>query len=178
MTNENLIDYLIKNHIIIQYFGLGFIQIKINEHKRFHFYHKDILATTDDIHNHTYDFKSTILRGTLTERLYLISNGNDYYQKISNCKLGSTNSILENKVNANLICEITHLQNDSYHRKTTEYHTVYSDYGVTMLERGNKLNDTAIILIKNLDELHTCPFKNNYTIPQLWEIVNDIWNMK
>ena len=38
MTNENLIDYLIKNHIIIQYFGLGFIQIKINENVRFHFY--------------------------------------------------------------------------------------------------------------------------------------------
>ncbi len=50
MTNENLIDYLIKNHTIIQYFGLGFIQIKINENVRFHFYHKDILVTTDDTH--------------------------------------------------------------------------------------------------------------------------------
>lgn len=59
------IDYLKKNHTKIHGFGLGFIQIKLGEVFRLHIYTKEIALTTQDeeIHNHRYDFKSTVLKG-------------------------------------------------------------------------------------------------------------------
>ena len=64
------IDQLIKNYYKIHFFGLGFIQVKVSDSTRYHFYHKDLPAFTDHPHNHRYNFTSTCLKGRLKHNLY------------------------------------------------------------------------------------------------------------
>ena len=67
MNKLELKEILLKTNP--QYFGLGFIQCKINQHERVHIYHPDLMPIVnieEEIHNHRYDFESTILMGKLT----------------------------------------------------------------------------------------------------------------
>lgn len=60
---------------IPHYFGLGFIQLKIDDERRLHFWVPDwpvIPGSEIEIHNHRYEFTSTILRGALDQVVYRI----------------------------------------------------------------------------------------------------------
>src|SRR5271170_5939334 len=63
-----------KNHARLYYFGLGFIQLKINEWERLHFYSAKLPPITEDIHNHRYGFLSRILKGKLGNHVFDISD--------------------------------------------------------------------------------------------------------
>ena len=66
------IDWLKKNAESIHYFGLGFIQVKINFPNRIHFYTTQLDKTVqeEEIHNHRYNFKSQILKGRFTQTIF------------------------------------------------------------------------------------------------------------
>lgn len=167
------IDYLKDNAQVIQYFGLGFVQIKINEELRYHFYHPYLEKTSiDDIHNHRCTFKSKILYGELHEELYKIVEGDDYFVKVSKCKAGVSNELLDNKVSVKKIMDITYYAGSSYYRYPKEFHTV-SNNGIciTELTMIPPKYDSAIVLIKDKSEVDYCPFKSSYTINELWAIV-------
>ena len=55
------------------YFGLGFIQCKINQYERIHVYHPDLMPIVnieEEVHNHRYDFESKILMGKIKNKKY------------------------------------------------------------------------------------------------------------
>lgn len=57
------------------YFGLGFIQLKLNEAERLHFWVPEwptIPGAEHELHDHRYDFESTVLCGTLVHELYAV----------------------------------------------------------------------------------------------------------
>jgi hypothetical protein len=54
------------------WFGLGFIQIKLDDRRRMHFWHPDLTADTPDeeLHDHRYDFTSRVVLGEITHETF------------------------------------------------------------------------------------------------------------
>lgn len=55
------------------YFGLGFIQLKLDTTRRLHFWvpHWPVIPGADtELHNHRYSFSSTVLQGTLVQEIF------------------------------------------------------------------------------------------------------------
>lgn len=175
-------EEIIANYDIVQAFGLGFIQFKMKNGKRFHFYDKMFKTVDDDIHNHRYDFKSTIIKGTLKETLYDISgkpipNSKLLHCKETDCQNGNIPLKLPDMY-ASVISTLTHHKNSTYIRNVYEYHTVESDYCVTMLELGERILDRAYVLYSKEEDLLNCPFLINkkYSNSELLKIAEEIWN--
>jgi len=81
MNKSNALDvnWLKENHKSILYSGFGFIQIKISDRHRLHFYTRKLppLIHDEDIHNHRYGFRSTLVKGRVSQRIYQIVPGTD-----------------------------------------------------------------------------------------------------
>ena len=170
------IDTLRKQAKVIQYFGLGFVQIKISDVERYHFYHSTLKKTADEeIHNHRCGFKSTILGGSLGETVYSLTIGDKYFVKASNCKEGSANTLLDYKVDAKPFTKTTYYKGSHYFRYPHEFHRVYcSDYCLTNLYLFLPKAPNALVLIKDKKDVDYCPFKSEYNESGLWEIVDKV----
>ena len=72
------LETLRRNHVRLYYFGLGFIQLKLDEVRRLHFYSARLPPITEDVHNHRYGFLSRVLAGRLTNRVYALGQGESH----------------------------------------------------------------------------------------------------
>lgn len=169
------IDFLKNHHQMIHFFGLGFVQLKIDNNLRIHFYHPDLkpIVPDEEVHNHRYDFISTILAGQLKQDLFEVKPGqSDFYMIEENCK---ENKLIEPEKIPVILTPVSSqifLKGDSYTSLTTEFHTVSTDFAITRLYRGNIKTDNALI-VKNHHSVPVCPFSKKLTTEECWDIVND-----
>jgi hypothetical protein len=170
---ELTLDYLKKNYSHIHYFGLGFIQIKLTKSTRVHFY-TDLLPPIidkEEIHNHRYDFTSTILSGTLTQETFTIIEGNTHTKQNESCKEGE---IMKNTTAVECSAYLSSAQNFSessnYFINHNTFHRVYSKNAITFLERSEYKKEFAEVL-RPKDIFPTCPFSKKIAEKELWEIV-------
>lgn len=65
--------------IVPRFHGNGFIQLYLSSNTRLHIWHPDLPPTVENaqIHNHRFDMKSYILRGTLRHRTYNATEASD-----------------------------------------------------------------------------------------------------
>ncbi len=170
------INLLKKEFQMIHFFGLGFVQLKVDNNLRYHFYHPDLKLIVDDeeIHNHRYDFISTILAGSLTNHLYdysISKNGTHLLEKEScNQSLKINNEPLN--VNIFKISEKTYYSNQSYTCITSQYHKVDTEFAITRLYRSEIVSDYANV-IRNKNKEKACPFSKKLTENECWDIVKD-----
>lgn len=172
------IEYLKENHTKIHFFGLGFIQIKIDDNLRYHFYHPDLnsIVCDEEIHNHRYDFISTILAGSLTQQKYdVYVDGTATTHVITqescnpNYKGGATQW---NVVVRKGICE-TFTAGQSYTILRKEYHTVKTDFAITKLYRGTVQDQFADVVRPRFGPEPVCPFSSTMTEDECWKYVED-----
>lgn len=172
------IDHLKNNHQMIHFFGLGFVQLKINNNLRLHFYHPDLLRIIDkeEVHNHRYDFLSMIMAGSLTNNLFepIINPDGLYYIEEESCNINKkdkSNSII---LNCDLIKKeaTTYNQGDSYICKSEQYHTVDTNFAITRLYRGSIVSEFAKV-IRHKHTNKVCPFSKQINEDGCWEIVSD-----
>lgn len=175
MDNYLDIRYLQKNTQKIHYFGLGFIQLILNNKQRLHFYNTNLPPIINEgIHNHRYNFKSIILKGSLIEELYQIinSDNNDYLLYNESC---SKDRILTNDVNINVSIKSLGIieQTNTYYRFFNEFHRVeFNKNTITLLERSDIITDYAqVIKHKSLNKI--CPFSKIIDDKILWNIVEE-----
>ena len=96
LTNEEAYNAaldinLLKNHCArIYYFGLGFIQVKLDDSFRVHYYTDKLPAITEDIHNHRYDFTSEVVSGKLSTTIYRLAVGETHRILNSSCEAGGS----------------------------------------------------------------------------------------
>ena len=172
------INYLKDNHLDIYYFGLGFIQLKIDLEFRLHVYHPDLPAFIDkEPHDHRYHFTSKVLKGTMENILYEIindSNG-EYMVEYETC---NTDIKLEDSV---VIpnCDIKEVKRfktevgESYHIAKNDFHLIRPTYPcVTLLQRGQIETKYAKVIRKISDE-KLCPFSLEINKDELWQLVED-----
>ncbi len=171
------IDFLKKNHTRLYYFGLGFIQLVLNKEERIHFYPKVIKATNDEIHNHRYNFKSEILKGTLYEERYKLVSGDSHILINESC---NPNAKLENKISIPIGVELIDAnaweEGDIYDIHFNEFHSVNTEEDtITYLKRSDIILDNAQVIYEK-NKIITCPFENSIEGKRLWEIIEEVIN--
>lgn len=178
MTKIN-IDHLKQNYQMIHFFGLGFVQLKIDNNLRYHFYHPELtsIVQEEEVHNHRYNFISTILAGSLINTTYdfNINPEGKYIIEKESCNIDEK---IENSpfdiIGVDLIEEMTTTYNkgDTYTCLKSDYHKVNTDFAITRLYRGS-IDSKYANIIRKKGAIKICPFSKQLSIEDCWDIVKD-----
>jgi hypothetical protein len=169
------IDWLKANHTMIHYFGLGFIQLKLDQFKRFHFYTSELpqIVGEEEIHNHRYDFQSTILLGKLTQEIYGKIDGDTHVIEDESCQEGVTTGILPSFCGIELLSMHNYGVGSYYFVDHNTFHRVKADNCVTILNRTDYKKQYAKV-IRPVGTKKVCPFSQKVDEKRLWEIIEGI----
>jgi hypothetical protein len=161
------------------FFGLGFIQCKINQYERVHFYHPKLTPTVnieEEVHNHRYDFESTILSGQIVNKKYkFIENKNNPTHFLQN---ESCNESVEAKNTVPIYGQIVLDSNDciiqghAYLMKFDEFHTFSTTKCITYLKRSDYKQEFAQV-VRPLNSEIICPFSIKLSQQDCWDIIKD-----
>lgn len=171
------IDFLKANCQRLYFFGLGFIQIKLNESERVHFYTDAFPKTTikEEVHNHRYDFESTILKGTLVQEIFSfhwIEPGNFWMTK-ETCNPTTKKEFPRIQCHIELLQRQTFKTGSSYWTDYKTFHRVESNDAITYLKRGPYMKDEADVIYP-VDLVPTCPFSVKVSDDELWEVIKSM----
>lgn len=167
------VDWIIKNAIYIHYFGLGFIQVKLNNwHERVHFYSDQLPITVgeEEIHNHRYNFESIIIKGTLQNIIYEIQDIVPATHILSDESCDSKIKLKSEPTPVSIIEVHNKILNsgDTYPMDHTWFHTVKSKNAITYLQRSMYKKDHAQV-IRPIGADLICPFSENLKMSKLIE---------
>lgn len=175
---EQLLDinYLRSFGVEPAYFGLGFIQLKIQEHKRLHFYHGSLPVLVEEPHDHRYNFISYIMQGVFEQTIYGWQQDPDgEHQKFwEDCK---PNSVVPAEPERGRIWDMIHTEQGAgthYQIYADTLHTVRArENCITYLVRQPPFKDYAAVVRKDGAE-KVCPFSQPIPVDQCWEMIEDM----
>jgi hypothetical protein len=175
---ELTIDWIKKNNIKIHYFGLGFIQVKLNDFERLHFYTNKLSKTVEDeeIHNHRYNFVSLILKGKFTQSIFEVKSdiNGDYLLTKESCDENNKMDFPKEPVSIIKVYEQYYLESHSYHINHNTFHTVHAeDNTITFLKRSTYMKEYADVIFHKNKSL-TCPFSNKVSENDLYDIIKSM----
>lgn len=164
------VDYLKNNSLSIKEFGIGFIQIKLNEKEVLNFYTDKVpkFDNNEAPHNHQRDFISRILFGSLEETLYhVFENDKGSY---AYCGCGDINKNITEKYSYE-IKEITYYnKGDMYYRHKNDFHSVAAiNNTITFIVKDLDVKHDAIVIGEKIDHI-----TSNMNEDELWDIVDNI----
>lgn len=165
------VDYLKKKHQMIHYFGLGFIQIKIDNYLRYHFYSPELPPITESPHNHRYSFISEILHGTIENTVYGLVKGSTHILRNESCSKDSVAEGIKVETSIKELHTKKYNKGQSYFMPYTVFHTVKADNCITKLTRSNYRQKYAQVIGISGKET-VCPFSKEIKKEDLWDIVN------
>jgi hypothetical protein len=166
------IDWLKKNHQMIHYFGLGFIQLKIDKHNRLHFYTPELppIIDEEDIHNHRYDFTSSILRGKMEQQLFVEIPGATHIKEDESCQADVKPETSPSNCSVLMTSSHTYAEGSSYFIDHDTFHRVKTNNCITHLNRGGYKKKYAQV-IRPMESGKICPFSQKIEEGRLWEII-------
>lgn len=169
------IESLKKHCTLIHYFGLGFIQIKLGERYRMHFYtHKlPAIIGNEEIHNHRYDFTSHILYGTFSQKLYQITSDTTHTVEDESCTEGIMSDTRPDACGIRPLSDETYVSGSHYTLSHETFHTVHSSDAITLLDRKPYAKKFAQV-IRPMNTPKTCPFSKKIPEDELWNIVEHL----
>ncbi len=162
-------------HTSIHFFGLGFIQIKLEAQERVHVYHPELPAFVDEPHDHRYDFQSTVLLGSMTNTLYEFvrseENLDELYMIETSCTPVQATQQLRLPVQLVSKHVFHTMQGELYVMGRDQFHTIKtSPYCVTYLRRSPPCKEFARV-IRQKDMPPICPFSQTISEAILWGYV-------
>lgn len=169
------------------WFGLGFIQLKLSDTERMHFWCPEIpRPEREEIHNHRYDFHSTVLAGELWHEVYHLDATVDPSADIKivdSCEweIFETNCspTKEGTVETVTPCIVTRvgafrLHAGSYYEFPHEsFHTTeLTTFAITHLTRKLPKPLEFASVIKRRGQETTCPFKEKIPADTCWMYID------
>ena len=161
------------NYERLYFFGLGFIQLKINDRYRLHFYNQELPSITEDVHNHRYDFTSKVLLGEITNYFYDVTEGDSYVMDNESCSAEHEAPKIAKPCNAILKKVVTYKAGSSYNVTTDMFHRVEATDCITLLDRGPKTKEFAQVVIPK-GKMAVCPFSKKIDPEFLWELMEQM----
>lgn len=174
------IDWLKKNHQMIHYFGLGFIQLKLTPSRRMHFYTPELpsIVGEEEVHNHRYDFISYILDGCLQQQIFRKIKGNNFVCENETCNPNNKKSLCDTVelCNIELLTEQWFRRESKYFIDNRTFHRVRAEVPtITCLDRTDYKKPFAqVIRPKSMKPV--CPFSKQVPEEQLWDIIRSMLN--
>lgn len=172
------VDYLRDNAYQVHFFGLGFIQAKLTEECRVHFYHPHLPPFVEEPHNHRYYFISKVLKGALKQTFWARGpEGQVFSIENESCTLES-NQVIPPGWQQTLIRAGETITNagSSYYMDPDTFHQVEPLFSqgpcVTFLTRGPKMKTFAQVA-RTVEDTPTCPFSKPLDEEDMWEIIAD-----
>lgn len=161
----------------IQYFGLGFVQVKCGAKQRLHYYHPDLPASVAEeaVHNHRYAFTSRVMKGLLEQELYCAapSPAPTHYLTQESCEPDAHESETQ-PVALTLQARLMLPAGIEYWLAHTQLHRVKAlGKTVTHLTRPSEHTVPLADVATPIDQPLVCPFESTLTESELWEIVRD-----
>lgn len=164
------IDWLQNNTSRLYYFGLGFVQLKIDETWRLHFYTPELPAITEGIHNHRYNFTSRVLSGMIVNRRYNIVDGTTHTLSNESCNPDIEAPGVDQPCGIELIAADGIGIWESYSMLDTVFHNVEAVRCITLLERGSYAKEFAQV-VTPVGKEAVCPFSKTIPDDELWSII-------
>lgn len=162
-----------------RFFGLGFIQLKISDEQRVHFYHPSLSANVPDeeLHNHRYDFESEVLLGKLINEIWAFEpddSGSQVRVKVS-CEQGVDvpDTELPVRGTAHPVLRFETGPGMTYQISHDQFHRVKADTCITLLTRKPVAKKFADV-IRGSGADHTCPFGVQMTEKACWDIIAEM----
>lgn len=171
------VDWLRASATKAHFFGLGFIQVKLDDRTRLHFYHRAIPAFVEEPHDHRYDFISTVVRGSLTNQIWKLTPGDDHEVSYETCRPGEASPpVLQQRTGLTLLGSFDVREGSGYHMNAETFHTVHPTLSggpvITFVERELPFKDLARS-VRKVGAPAVCPFSRPMPDDELWEIVRD-----
>lgn len=182
---QKLLDgqFLRQLGVVPHYFGLGFIQIKLDDTWRLHVWTPDwptIPGAENELHNHRYEFHSQVLKGALRHELATLTPTNESpdqtLELISvSCKPGSSEApISQGLRGVRQVGTFDVLAGGNYTLGPGTFHRSWPQGPtVTLLRRGPIVADEALVLREPGTAFH-CPFSIGKSTEECWEKVEEI----
>lgn len=173
------IDWLKQNHQMIHYFGLGFIQLKIDLTHRLHFYTPELPPITpwEDVHNHRYDFWSSILKGALSQALFQVVDGDSHVREQESCQEGVMADTPGVPCGIVLASKHHYQPGSEYWVEHQTFHQVVPQVSkagcITYVTRSEYRKPLAEV-IRPKGATKVCPFSQKVEESRLWEIVESM----
>jgi hypothetical protein len=168
------IDFLKINCKRLYFFGLGFIQVKLSDSERVHFYTNVFQKTIvkEEVHNHRYNFNSTILKGELIQEIfsYHLNDKGDSWITKETCNPVTKKEFERQRCSIKLLQRQTFYHGSSYWTDHNTLHRVESDNAITHLKRSPYMKDEADVIYP-VDLVPTCPFSVKVSDDELWEVI-------
>lgn len=168
------IDWLKSNYTRLYYFGLGFIQLKISDTQRVHFYTNEFpLTSKDEIHNHRYCFTSKILKGQLEQELYFASENKkgDWVIRKESCKKDFKAESEIISCDLEIISKKTFYPGSEYWIEHQTFHKVFSTNAITLLTTEKYNKELADVISPKNIETFICPFSIEVPQDRLFEVI-------
>jgi hypothetical protein len=177
---ENLlnIDHLIATGCQPKWFGLGFIQLKLDPKNRMHFWHPELRpddpAFENEFHDHRYDFSSRVLVGEITNHLAIAEGTPERtdWKMFEVCCAGGGQQYLHPVYLTNSGVFATQAGQEYFlHRDT--FHRVEVSRCVTIQSRSDDLKEKARV-IQHKDHPSANPFESQIETAKVWEYIRDL----
>lgn len=175
------VSLLQKNHTKIHFFGLGFVQVKMNDDSRYHFYHPELEAFAENPHNHRYYFTSTVVRGSLRNHIWEFTTHQPTpgdvpaILRYESCDPATKVPDPRCPVRVKKVSTFDVHEGSSYYLDANTFHQVErlgDGPCITHLVRGPKVDDLAgVVCLEGKEDL--CPFSRNLSEDELWRIVRE-----
>lgn len=162
-----------------KWFGLGFIQLKLDEEHRVHFWHPDLAPDDPDFenefHDHRYNFSSQVLVGGLRNEIVTVNEAAHFapYDLHSVCCSGGGATFIK-KVSILDALHFTVSAGDSYSLDADTFHRVTTNRCVTIQTRGEEIKERANVISLSGRYSKTNPFDRIIPTKDLWEYISDL----
>jgi hypothetical protein len=159
------------------WFGLGFIQLKLNQKQRMHFWHPDHTQQSlpEEVHNHRYSFSSRVIKGEIAHEIWTYTPGDGDTDCIEvSCK--PDQPAPDKTLSTGLITlsgRYTMLAGSSYFFPSTGFHRIIAKHAVTFLCRGEIETENALVL-RPAGSHSVCPFAVKKSEAECWEIIREL----
>lgn len=166
-------DWLRAHATTAHYFGLGFVQVKLDDRRRVHFYHPDVPAFVEEPHDHRYGFVSRVLRGSLVNRVFRLVPGDSHEVSYESCRQGGPETPPGFRSGLEQVGEFAVHEGSGYHVHPEAFHTVHPETPtVTFLERELPSKEFARV-VRPAGAPAVCPFSRPMPEDEVWRIVDD-----
>lgn len=172
------LDALRATGAVPHWFGLGFVQLKLDEDRRLHFWHPSAgqITPEEELHDHRYDFTSRVLAGEMIHEVWdwhPDADGDHEMLEVS-CKPGvAANPEPVGRGWVTMSGRHAMRQGESYSFKAGLFHRGSAHRAITFLTRGPVVSDMARV-IHPIGMPSVCPFSAPRTEAECWDMIADM----
>ena len=158
------------------YMGLGIIKYRITDSIAYHFYCDQTPTIVDGINEHGWNFKSTIIKGILRNRIYIV-DGQDPTSTLQVergvCTVNSKRVIEVPNANVIELYTFDRAEGESYTLKHDMLHRVetITNKVITMVEMEMPFAQRESRVIIDTTQAPICAFSKPKSVAECWEII-------